>query len=365
MDFIIRNKFWLGLGAVTLLAIILFVMGPLKAMGQNDEMFSTLEDRAEDLERFARDQVKNEKWQDQQQRIQLSMEKQLRQIQEQLLARDALLERSLKDPTTGEEGPLEFGRFTDAYDQKMNDLAKILRESVIELPTETPLVHVELGTEWMPRSVLHQHEKKVWVQEAIVEAVADVNSGAAVVPVFLSLEFLDQPERLLSDAHRERFETIPFELQVAMEFEFYPLFLQRLLETPLGLEITSTHLERYEAGEGGGATPGRAEREREERASRPRTGASGRPPGMGEMGGEEMYRRAREERPDAEEDEEEIEEKEPLPNDLVLIYIRGYVPDYLPPDEEGTEGEDEAEGSAGSPGGGAPGYGPPGAPGPR
>lgn len=364
MDFIIRNKFWFGLGAGTLLAIILFVMGPMKAMGQNDEMFGTLEDRAEDLERFANDQVKNEKWREQQEKIQRDMEKQLSQIQEQLLARDALLERNLKDPTTGAEGPLEFGRFKDAYDQKMNELAETLRESVIELPTDSPLVHVELGTEWKPRSVLHQHEKKAWVQEAIVEAVEEVNSGATVVPVFLSLQFLDQPERLLSAAHKERFKTIPFELQVAMEFEFYPLFLQRLLETPLGLEITSTHLERYEAGEGEGAARSRRpERERAERAPRRRGGGPERRP---EMGVPERYRpRTTEQRPEAEEDEEEMEEKEPLPNDLVLIHIRGYVPDYLQPDEVGTEGEDETEGRADGPGGGAPGYGPPGAPGPR
>jgi hypothetical protein len=371
MDFITRNKFWIGVGAVALVALILFVMGPLAAMGENDEMFSTLEDRAEELDRFARERVKNEKWGEQQQRIQRAMEKQLSQIQEELLSRDALLERHLKDPDTGAAGPLSFVRFGDAYNQKMNELKETLRESVIEVRGDTLLVHRDLGEGMRPQEELHEFEKEVWVQEAIVETIADVNSGAAVVPVFISLQFLGQPERLLAPAHDERFDTIPFELHVAMEFEFFPLFLQRLLEIPLGLEVTSTHLSRYKEGTGGDAREerrGDMTRGRGRGTRRPRDRM--RPPEMGEEPyyGPDM---PEELRSGAEaEEEEEVEEKEPLPNDLVSVYIQGYVPDYRQPEAEGgVSGAEGDEAGAGGPGvGGGRGrsrFGPNGGPGGR
>lgn len=335
MQTLMRLKFWVGIAVIVIVAVVLFVVGPLSAMGRNDEQFETLEERADDLQRYVDQKVKNEKWQEQQSRVQRQMERQLRQMQEELLSRDALLEKHLKDPDTGAAGPLSFGRFPTAYNQKMSELRTTLEDSVIKLGSDQPLVQESLGSEWQPQPVLHAFEKQLWIQEAIVNAVADVNSGATVVPVFTSFTFRDQPLRLLSPAHREKFDTIPFELKVAMEFEFYPLFLERLMEIPLGPEITATNITRYTEGTGSGRedrrVPSRSRRDRTDtrRFERPEEG----------YGSRGMERRSVEEERDSLETEEE---QEPLPNDLVSVTINGYIPDYKAPEEESVEESPEA-----------------------
>ncbi len=304
MELVMRMKFWFALGGVALLAVILFLLGPCSLMAENAEDYEALQGRVDRLGRYARRKVKNEKWVEQQNKIQNNMERQLRQVQEELLSRDSLLEEHLKDPDTGAPGPLGYGRFPAAYAQAMGKLRKKLENSVPKITTSSPLVRKQLGNRWLPQHILHDYEKQVQVQRAVVKAIADLNKEADVVPIFHSFRFQEKPERFLTPAHAQYFHTIPFQLKVAMEFEFYPLFLERLMLIPMGPEMTSVKMRRYTEGKDSGAA------------------RSGRDGGSRGTGSKETKR--------------DTNEKE-IPHDLIFVTLTGYIPDYIKQNEEESE----------------------------
>ncbi|MFW6044326.1 MAG: hypothetical protein ACOCR1_01150 [Planctomycetota bacterium] len=325
MEFLVRMKFWIGLAVAMIVTVVLFVVGPARGMRENADRLDELQGRADDLQGYAREGVKNEKWVQQQEALREAMEEQLDEIQEKFRERDAVLERFLRDPDSGEEGPLSFGRFPAAYDEQMDSLAEELENSVMVAESDDPLVRTELGSEWQPQPVLHGYEKQVWVQEAIVEAISEVNANATVVPVFISFEFKDEPDRYMAAAHeQEIFEVIPFELEVAMEFEFVTLFLRELMEADLAPELTTVQFSRYSLE---GAEDG-------DRRAAARSRSSGNEM-SGRLGNELDRDRKREE-----EDEDE-EESEPVPDELVSVIIKGYIPDFIQPEEE--EADEELE----------------------
>lgn len=317
MEMLKRMKFWFALGGVALLALILFVLGPCSRMSHNAERLKKLQDRKRRLRRYASKKVKNKKWVEQQNKKKSEMERQLRQVQEELLSRDSILEEHLSDPETGAPGPLGFTQFPDAYDNAMDTLRKKLEDSVLKITSKSPLAREKVPSHYLSQKKLHRFEKQVQVQRAIVNAIVDLNEEAEIVPIFHAFRFKDKPERFLSPAHAEYFKTIPFELTVSMEFEFYPLFLERLMLIRLGPEMTSVKIRRYVEGKRSRVKPGRR-----------RTGG---------FEGRSMA----EEESEGKDDAEKATDEREMPHDLVFITLNGYIPDYVTQEEKGSDDETE------------------------
>ncbi len=344
MGTIIRSKYWGALGLVVLLALVLFLAGALPKIRANNKRLDTLSTRADELERYRREGAKNPRWVTQQEEVGKELKNQRASIEQELLERDALLERHFRDPETGEKGPLEYGQWAVVYEQKMANLYEKLEDSVTLVLSRDPLEEANLGRVWRSVPLMHGLEKEYWIQQTVVDAIAELNSASRVVPVFGQFRFLAKPERLLSPAHAGNFRCRAFSLEVAMQFKFATAFLKKLLEAPdpdncLGIEITSVKISRFR--EGG----------REGVSRRERILSGRRAPGR-VVGGEEWpstpasvfeeglqmpsryYMGRPSEWVELEEEAPARKPEVPLPDRMVSVRVLGYVPDYEPPEEK-------------------------------
>ena len=325
MGALLRSKLWIAVGLIVVASLLLFLLGAMPLMRSNNELLRTLNSRAEGLELSTQAGAKNQQWIDQQKEIAGQMQQQLRAIEARLLERDALLERRFSDPETGREGPLEYGRWMFVYKDNMAALQEKLEKSVVVVTASEPIVKVSLGLVWLGVDEMHRLEKQYWIQEAIVDAIAELNAADKVVPVFGGFRFVGGPERYMSPSHMVNFACAAFSLDVAMEPKFLPAFLCKLLEAPderapLGIEITSVSISRQ------GAV---VQREARQGAMRPlgygyipagMEGMPGMPSGVGPAFGEERA--------------PEPETTEALPDKMVSVHVLGYVPDYVQPQEK-------------------------------
>jgi len=384
MSFIMRMKFWIGLGLLVLAAVVLFALLAAPELSANKRTFAELDQRRQKIEQYAASQyIKNTAWIEQARRVRADYEKQLEEIKSYLAARDELLEKRFEDPEDPDaQTPLQAGRWKMVYKEKMDKLLEKLDEHVTELGAGMPLVEANLGDVWPSDAEMHREEKRYWLQKAIVDTIVNLNAARQVVPVFYEIRLTDRPERLLSEAHGEKFRCIPFQFRVAMEFKNVPRLLNELLAHKIGLELTGLSITRGE-GERGGVTPGFAappvgggreltpRRERREAPRGPVEMGPGMPgymgPGaaggfMGPAGMEQPGSRGRTfmglpyEMPTMGRRGALEEGAKRLPKTLVTVTIRGYLPDYLQPGEEEVE---EEAGAFEAPAWGVPGAGVP------
>jgi hypothetical protein len=328
-------KFWIGIGVATIMAVIFITVVVLPAARENNDRFDLLQERVEKLERYAREKVKNERWIEQEREKHRRLQEQLENLREELLERDGLLEKHFGDTAGGEEeeGPLEFGRFIVVYEDRMKELKKKLENSVEVIDSDRPLVEAELGNTWQPAARLHEYEKQYWIQEAVVNAISRANAGGGniIIPVFISFQFIESPGRYLCPIHEddEMFDVHPFELKVALKFQYVPELLQELLAMPLGCEITSLRFARYEKLSVGGSSDSDGGRRSERSGRRP----SGVESEYGWSQEPSMEKMENAEEAEAE-DSEEMAKTERLPDEMIELSVQGYVPDYIAPSEE-------------------------------
>jgi len=361
MGALLRSKFWVGVGVVALASVLVFLLGAMPMMQRNHRRLGTLSSRADELERILREGAKNEQEVRQQKEIADKLQQQYQELLDNIRQRDALLERRFSDPESGREGPLESGRWKIVYERKMAELRQKLLDSVVLARGSDLLVQRQLGAQWLAVEQMHGYEKEYWIQEAIVDAIAELNAEAKVVPVFDRFAFTQAPERHLVPSHETDFSCAAFELRVQMEFEFLMPFLKKLLEAPgdpvpLGIEITSVRVSRAETRPTERGVAATRLEERGVSGTRPILPGIGAghmmPPSFGEpspggiggpgggMWGLEAVPPSWEPTPSEERGAAAAQAE--LPDKMVTVVVRGYVPDYIEP----RETEKESEGSS-------------------
>lgn len=358
MATIIRLKFWFGLGVVVLCGLSVFLFGALPDIRSNNRQFDELEKLAKDMEGIVKTGVKNKNWIEQQEDMRAELDEQLEEINEDIVERDKqTLEQYFDDPETGAEGPLEWIRWNLAYSRKMEQLQNRLKDSVLQVRSIDPLVVDKVSNTEVVQSLLHAREKRFWVQEAIVNCVADLNSHSKkLVPVFVSFRFVSNPDQILHPSHRSGdFSNIAFQLNVEMEFTYVAALMEALLRSDLAIELTSVDFMR--PGQSGTGIGSGARR----RAVPTPTGPVGPMRYYGE-GSEEVIdydlpygmRMSGRSMPDYLEtfaaDKQEAagagkkeKKRVSLPDNLIAVRLTGYVPDYGPRKE--TEQEDRRRSS--------------------
>jgi hypothetical protein len=334
-----RNKFWLGMAAIGLAALLLFLLGALPVMRKNDKELATLQERAEALEKISEGPVKNQQWIEEEEERREAYQQQLQIVRQELADRDALIERHFRDPDNPEtEPPLEGARWKQVYRMLIDRLHEQLEGSVTAVAREDPLEVAQFGPVWPRPEEMRRHEKRYWVQKAVVDVIDKVNTGQKVVPVFESFRFRKRPERFMHRSHRTNFNCLSFALRVRMEFEDVPLLLHSLFASEYGFEVTSVALDRT-GGVGGrraGPSPAPAGAGFEamgrggggggfEAMGPPGGGGGGfeamGPPGGGRGGGRAAARRRRTAGPAS-------GTGEALSDTLLNVVVSGYVPDY-------------------------------------
>ena len=359
MGFLVRNKFWVGVALVVVVAVFLVVLMGIPAMGANRRTTQELEGRRDTLSGYAKAQyVKNPSWAVAVENRKGGYLGQLEEVKSYLADRDKILEKMFEDPEHPETAPpLGPTRWKTVYSNLMDGLTEKLEERVVRLGS-MPLERADYRDLWPTEQEMHQQEKFYWLQKAIVDTMAKLNAAREVVPVFFEFRISGPAERLLSPAHGEKFRPIPWQLRVGLEFENLPRLLYELLDNELGLELTGMSVTRSITPPAGGA------RTAETAVSRPggmRVPGSGvgvptgagygleampgagmeawmregagmmgpLPPGAG-MGPREM-------RPAFGVPGTGIEEvREVLSKTLVEVTLRGYLPDYIGPEEAKT-----------------------------
>ena len=200
------------------------------------------------MAQHAKGGVKNASWADLAKKHKMAYENQLDEITKKLVERDELLERPFSDEVLLLDPPLEYGIWKRVYTRRMDGLHRTLQDSVILVTSPQPLVSAPLPDKWLDFEAMHAHEKDYWVQKDVVDAIAELNAEEKVVPVFRSFVFTGTAERGMHSSHGVEFECIPFEISVAMEFDRVPELVEALLNSELGLEVTSLSMSALTGG---------------------------------------------------------------------------------------------------------------------
>jgi len=351
MDFLGRNKFWVGMALVGFAAILLVVLVGIPAMAANRRTKQELQSRRDTLASYANaEHVKNPTWVLELEERKKKYLAQLEQIKSYFAARDRVIEARFVDKEYPDK-PLLPSRWKIVYNEMMDELEEKLQE-VVRLGTASPLERVDYQDSLPSEAEMREQEKRYWLQKAIVDTIANLNAARDIVPVLYEFRILSQPDRLLSPAHGDKFRVVPWELRVALEFKNLPRLMYELLDHELGLELTEMSVSRTVTAlrEGGRAAPMTGQ-ERMLRGAIPgvtTTGArmAGIPGAYMEefMGGPmegplppTMMGPPTETRPTFERPEMPGEEvREVLSKTLVEVTLRGYLPDYIEPEEAET-----------------------------
>jgi len=244
MDFIVRMKFWIAVGALVLISGVVFGVWFVPARRDNSAQMAAWQRTATNVASRARGEVHNKADIQNLQDLATAYRKALDGITEDLVKRDQLLEQHFVDAETGDElGP---GTWKDVYAEKMDALAEEISKSFLLAP-EQPVIRKYYGSERPDEREMRAEEKQYWLQKYIMDSLAAANKVRMVVPVFSELHLLPQPERLLHPSHGELFEPTAFQIDIATEYENLPMVLDRLLACEIPLNITSLRVERRSA----------------------------------------------------------------------------------------------------------------------
>ncbi|MFO7956977.1 MAG: hypothetical protein R6X33_07730 [Candidatus Brocadiia bacterium] len=377
MDLITRNKFWIGVGLLVLVAGVAFGVFFVPVRAGNTRRAAEIRRKAQSVAEYKdKSGIVNQRWIEQAERSVEEWQEEIRQIGRKLETQDSAIEQLFKDPDNpGREDALEAGMWKMVYRENIRSLRETGRRA-FKVFGDQALVTTEYGDEWPPSEEMRREEKKYWVQKLIVEALAGLNreSGRPVVPVFDSFSFVQEPERLLHPSHNNIFKPVPFEIRLASTFPNVPLVVHALLNSEANCQITSIQVERSDrAGERRNVAqaqhleveaPEMQEPEEPRRARRtsapppiaPDAQQAG-PPAwlteemlMGEQGPppevtgqrqreREPSRQPRARRPSTRQQRAEPAEEVELPANLVDVTLKGYVLDYV---EQQTQGQQSA-----------------------
>jgi len=369
MDFITRNKFWIGVGLLVLVAGVAFGVLFVPVRARNSRQAADIRRKAESVADYkSSSRIVNEQWIQQAEQDAKKWQQEINQIRRQLETLDSAIEQMFKDPDNPQrDDPLEAGMWKMVYKDKVRALREAGERSFKVFGVDA-LATTEYGDEWPPSEEMRREEKKYWVQKHILDALAGLNQAKArpVVPVFDDFRFVQKPERLLHPSHNSIFRPIAFELRVASTFPNLPLLVHALLTSEANCQITSIEVERSERG---GERRNVAQAQQleieapevvaaEKQPRRP-IGMPMQPPAMAEgeegppawltmdvlmgqqapppevTGERERQPRGRPGRP-TRRTRAEPEEEVQLPENLVDVTLKGYVLDYV---EQQTQGQ--------------------------
>lgn len=385
MEFIMRMKFWIALGLLVLVSGVVFGVWFVPARGKSSSLMDDWQQKADEVHTLAQQpRAPNQEAISQARGLKDDYERDLQQVMQKLQERDRLLERYIPDPADSSEKAVEPGKWKGIYDEQMTALEEDIRKS-FAVASQGLVVRKYYGDDWPSAEEMRREAKRYWMQRYLMQSLAEANDERMVVPVLSGFAFVDRPERLLHPSHGQLFRPWAFELVIATEFQDLPLVLEKLLQCEVGVSITSVQMDRRSEGIGTSAAQlaqsRAAAREREQPAARRRTAApvrmtgpppgvvmgrpagipTGPPPGirmgpppgvrMGPPPGTMMGPRSGSirsggrgatgaRRPSvglrraAAEESVSIESKK-----LLTVTIRGYVEDYVPPEEEEQEEE--------------------------
>ncbi len=244
MDFIIRMKFWIAVGALVLISGVVFGVWFVPARGDNSVQMAAWQQKAAKVADLARREVHNSGDVQNLQDLATAYRKDLEGITEGLGKQDQLLEQHFVDSETGDElGP---GTWKDVYAEKMDALEEEINKSFLLAPDQ-PVIRKYYGSERPDEREMRQEEKQYWLQKYIMESLGASNKVRMVVPVFSELQLLPRPERLLHPSHGDLFEPTAFQIDIATDYMSLPMVLDRLLACEIPLNITSLRVERRSA----------------------------------------------------------------------------------------------------------------------
>lgn len=253
MDFITRNKFWIGVGLLVLVAGVAFGVFFVPVRAGNSRRAAEIRRKAESVAEYkGSSRVVNERWIQQAEQSAEQWQQEIQRIRRQLETQDSAIEQMFKDPDNPErKDSLEAGMWKMVYREHVRELRETARRA-FKVFGEDALVTTQYGDEWPPSEEMRREEKKYWVQKLVVDTLSRLNEDRPrpVVPVFDSFSFVQKPERLLHPSHSNTFRPIAFELRLASTFPNVPLVVHALLNSEANYQITSIQVERSDrAGE--------------------------------------------------------------------------------------------------------------------
>ncbi len=242
MDFIVRMKFWVAVGALVLISGVVFGVWFVPAGRKNHAQMAAWKQKADNVASFAqKERIPGAQDVQNLGDLAAAYKSDLAAITEGLAKEDALLEQHFVDAETGDE--LSPGTWKVVYGEKMDALEEEIHKSFLSTPDQ-PILRKFYGTEWPDQQEMRQEEKQYWVQKYIMEALAASNKVRMVVPVFSQLQLVDRPERLLHPSEGQLFEPRAFQIEIATDYKSLPLVLSKLLECQVPLDITGLQIER-------------------------------------------------------------------------------------------------------------------------
>jgi len=244
MDFIVRMKFWIAVGALVLISGFVFGVWFVPARRDNSAQMAAWQRTAASVASRAQGEVHNNGDVQNLQDLATAYREDLEGITEGLGKQGQLLEQHFVDSETGDElGP---GTWKDVYTEKMDALEEEINKSFLLAPGR-PVIRKYYGSERPDEREMREEEKQYWLQKYVMESLAASNKVRMIVPVFSELQLLPRPERLLHPSHGELFEPTAFQIDIATEYESLPMVLDRLLACEIPLNITSLRVERRSA----------------------------------------------------------------------------------------------------------------------
>ncbi len=241
MDAIIRNKFWVALGALVLISGVVFGVVFVPATGKNNQEMDVWVQQADEVRSYTQKDLRSPESVNKAKELKTAYEDDMGRVTAIFEQQDGLLDEPFVDPETGEVP--EAARWKEIYGKKMDELAEEIGKSFA--PESSSLViRTVWGTEWPTPAQIDKAEKDYWLQKRIMGALASVNAVRKVVPTFARFNFLSAPDRLLHPSHGEIFEPIPFEVIIATDFQSIPDVLGKLMECEVPLYITALNVVR-------------------------------------------------------------------------------------------------------------------------
>jgi hypothetical protein len=349
MDFVKRNLFWIGMGALALAGGVVLAVWGIPARGANAKGASALKGEASRVSpAAARQDLKNTSYAEREEKKQEVLEDQWKRTLRELEGRDKAIEQKLKDPDDSSRfvDDEDGGTWKRVYAQQMSSLLERMYDSFVEVGA-SPIVVRSYQNIWPKPEEIRRETKRFWIQYYIVNAIAGLNKEGLrpVVPVFDTFSFVPQPDRLLETTHQTLFKPVPFALQVFCEFRYVPLVMSNLRGAAnLNVYVTTMSLDRVGSGRtsrrmgggmgmgAGGMMPGGSMA-----FSDPLAGydpmmdmAVGRPSTMPSrpLSGRPGVLGTRQQ-----------EQQAVLPATLVRTLIKGYVADYVGEEQEQSQGQ--------------------------
>ncbi len=262
MGFLNRYKFWFGIGAGGICALVLFLFVWLPEASENREALLSLQNRADELRRDAASEIMSRNWIQQAERREAELREILEGFRSELSEYYPDLSKRLEDPETGEPAWHAFWDFIELYYSKMNELSEWVKESFTRSPSEFLLIENRARLEQhrrdpleVLRNVLHIYEKEYWVQKELLGIIIEQNEPTMRIPV-LDRFSMQSPRTTdgrgpadmvaMCETHQstDMFAIWPFSIDITLRLHYLTDLLITLAENPLRIEVVSLSIER-------------------------------------------------------------------------------------------------------------------------